>query len=420
MKVVHISTSDIGHGAGIAAYRTSNGLVKIGVDSKMIVSEKLSDDERVFASKKAPVSFFEKAFRKTDHFIEHVLNLVGPQNVYSVASRGLAKNDIIKEADVIHIHNIHWSIRNLSLLLLLLGRKKPVTWTFHDMWPITGHCFYAGECRRWKTGCGKCPDINMFVRVLYDSSAFQWKLKNFIYKKTNFSVISPSKWLADVTKSSELFDKSEVVNIPNCVDTDTFKPLDRALAHGKLGIDTDKKVVLCLEPGNDRKGYKYFEKAMLKLDDKNDIFVLIAGHKGDLSALEEKYEVKDVGLVKEAEKMCAIYSSADLYVLPSIEDNLPNVILESMASGTPVAAFEAGGMPDMVDHLENGYLAKTKDTESLAKGIHEILHDDEKLKKMSENALRTINKKFRSDIVSKRLVEHYHSIINKFNESNSV
>ncbi|MGB2631169.1 MAG: glycosyltransferase family 4 protein [Candidatus Omnitrophota bacterium] len=414
MNIVIISTSDIGHGAGIAAYRLHKGLRETGINSSMMVSEKMSDDNLVFPAKKEPSSRVGQFFRNIDHQIEYVLNLIGPQNIYSVASRGIENNKLIQQADIIHMHNIHWLSGNFSLLQLFLAKKKPVIWTIHDMWPMTGHCFYSLDCQRWRTGCGHCPDLKIFVPIKYDSSAFQWKIKRAIYKKTQPLVVTPSKWLAEIISEAPVFRGCEVVNIPNGIDQEKFKPIDQKEARGYFDLETDKKIVLFVssELRHARKGYEYFEKAILSIREKNsDILIMTVG-KGSLpSVLKEKFNTKELGYIESPEKMAKVYSSADIYVMPSLQDNLPNVAIESLACGTPVVCFDTGGVPEIVEHLKNGYVAKHKDVKDLAKGMNKLLNDRGLRKEMKINAIKTVGEKFSESLQVKRHIDLYERVL---------
>ncbi len=398
MKVVLLSTSDIGHGAGVAAYRLYRSLVNAGVDSKMLVCEKKSDDDSVIEIISEPNNKLLKILKKIVHKFENFVNYFGPQCVFSLLSIFLLFHPLVKSADIIHFHNIHWTRKNLSLLLLFL--KKPVIWTLHDMWPATGHCIYSYDCENWKSGCGKCPDLNIYLPLSYDSTAFQWKLKKYIYNKSRPVIVSPSRWLEQITNDSPLFDNCLKYRVPYGVDHAEFLPMNKREARQKLRLKEDCKYLLwaASDVNDERKGFKYFERAMesfASLASTDNIEILIVGRSYSRSStIENHFEVKNIGHLENFEELSHIISAANIFITTSIQDNLPNIILESLSCGTPVVGFGIGGIPDMVTNGENGLLIFDNNHEHLASAISEIIFDDTCLREMEISARKKILEEF--------------------------
>ena len=343
MKVVLLSTSDIGHGAGVAAYRLHRSLVSAGIESKMLVCEKLSNDDSVFEILSEPKHKVWKYLRKLVHKLENLINYLGPQCAFSLLSIFLIFHPILKSADIIHFHNIHWTRKNLSLLLLFL--KKPIVWTLHDMWPVTGHCIYSYECENWKNGCGSCPDLNIYLPLFFDNTAYQWKLKKYIYDKTRPILVSPSKWLEQITNISPLFNNCLKYRIPYGVDHLEFMPMDKFEARQKLGLKKDCKYLLwaASDINDQRKGFKYFERAMesfAAIAPTENIEILIVGRGySQSSVIEKHFKVNDLGHLENFNDLSFVIAAANIFITTSIQDNLPNIILESLSCGTPVVGF---------------------------------------------------------------------------------
>jgi glycosyltransferase involved in cell wall biosynthesis len=418
VNILIISTSDIGHGAGISAYQLHCGLRKAGINSNMLVSEKLSKNEFVHVAKPPANSKLKHIFEKLTYKIEYILNLTGPQNVYGVISRGLQRNPMVQQADIIHLHNLHWHSRNFSLMMLpKLCRMKPVLWTLHDMWPLTGHCIYSCECERWKVGCGHCPDLKSYIDLIFDTTSLLCKIKKYIFRRSNFTIVTPSSWLTRLASESPLFENRGVHCIPYGVDQSIFYPRNKNASRNILGLnDSNKKVVLFAASILDapKKGYKYFNEAMINLVSKykyDDIYIVTVGRGKILNDLKHLYSIKEMGYIADRDLMAQIYSAADIYVMPSISDNLPNVILESLACGTPVICFNTGGMPDMIKNRFNGYLAKYKDVADLTKCIFESLSNNAQLKEMQDNAVQTINEKFPESLQVQRYIKLYRECL---------
>jgi len=415
MNVAIISTYDIGHGAGRASYRLHKGLKKIGVNSQMIVSRKLTEDADVHLAKKTPRSKIGKFLRLSNRLLELSINYLGPQNFYSLMSVGFKNHPVIKNADIIHFHNIHSTNLNFSLSLLSLSKIKPVVWTAHDMWPFTGHCYVSYECERWKIGCGKCPYLDTFVKVLYDSTHMQWKLKKYIYQKYKPVLVTPSLWLKNIAEQSPLFQNCRLSHIPNGLDPEFYKPLDKENTRLKLQLNLTKKYLLFVSThfSNKHKGFEYFVKALKKLQypNKNLIILLVGKPDEKVRKFCKSFNTIHFGFISDHKKLVEIYNASDLCVLSSIADNSPNVIFESMACGTPIVAFKTGGVSEIISHLNNGYLANVGDADDLACGIDLLLSDGRKLEILKKNAVKLISEKYTDKIQAENYRTLYESLL---------
>jgi glycosyltransferase involved in cell wall biosynthesis len=420
MRIVHVSTSDTGHGAGIAAYRLLCAQREAGIDAVMLVAEKRSDDPGVICVREEPGGGISRTLFRCDLFMERVLNVLGPQNLYSVLSRALLRHELVRSADIIHLHNLHWHSRNFSLALpFILGRQKPVVWTFHDMWPITGHCISSRDCEQWRVGCGSCPYPRAYLGQLFDTSRLQCLLKRTMYNHSNFTVVTPSRWLADKVKHSPLMKRHDVRTIPNSIARSCFRPVEKQIARELLGIrEYERPAILFVSAFLDDpiKGYDYFEEALCQLHERGGlqgVQVLLAGRGKANARLKDRYAVYELGYIDDMTRMALVYSAADLYVMPSILDNLPSVVLESMACGTPVVCFDTGGIPEMVQHGLNGLVARNRDAADLAAQIETLMGNQEIREQVGHDALRTVKNLFSPELQVQRYIALYRELLDR-------
>lgn len=376
MKVVHLCSMDFG-GAGKAAYRLHKGLQEIGVDSSMVVMCKKTDDDAVQEIPSAvaglPDSWWallsrtwqahvaSYPFRSPDNeLFSEFRTIVSPESL----------EEQIRSADVVNLHWVAGLFDNITMPRMLQGKK--VVWTLHDMNPFTGGCHYAGACARFCDGCGTCPQLSSGDAE--DVSSVGWSLKRQAYRDLDITVVTPSRWLGACSQKSSLLGRFGHRIIPYGFPLQTFRPLDRGAIRSALGIPSDTRVVLfCADStATKRKGFAYLLDALQLLSGsgrgKRLALAVVGSHDGSDHAAGG-FPVMVFGHVAGEEQMAVLYNAADVFVLPSLEDNLPNTVVESLACGTPVAAFDVGGIPDMVEHGVNGYLAPVKDVAALADAI---------------------------------------------------
>jgi glycosyltransferase involved in cell wall biosynthesis len=313
------------------------------------------------------------------------------------------------------IVNIHWA--NSAFMQIETPNKlnKPIVWTLHDMWAFTGGCHYSENCNRYTTNCGACPQLDS--KTSNDLSYWVWKRKAKAWKNLNLTIISPSHWLAKCALSSSLFQNLRVETIPNGIDTEIYHPIDKSVARSLLNLPKDKKLVLfgALQSTSDkRKGFHLLQSALqyLSLSGWQEKFELVIfGDSQPKNQHEFGFKTYYLGTLSDDLSLALVYSAADVFVLPSIEDNLPNTILEAMACGTTCVAFNIGGMPDMIEHQKNGYLAQPFKIEDLAQGITWVLEGKERNQKLSNLAREKIEREFTLELQSHRYLSLFQSIL---------
>lgn len=276
--------------------------------------------------------------------------------------------------------NLHW-VGDEALSIADIGRiRKPLVWTLHDMWPFCGMEHYTGDDAdaRWREGYQKSNRPTRSGGFDLDRLTWQRKRKHW---RQPMHIVAPSRWLADCARASALFRDWPVSVIPNTLDIETYRPLDRTACRQSLGLPQDSKVVLFGAIGgarDARKGYDLLADALGKLaregNMRNVLCVVLGQHAPDV-AVELPFPVRWMGHVQDDATLAALYSSADVTVVPSRQDNLPQAATESQACGTPVVAFNVCGLPDAVEHRATGYLAEPYSTDDLARGILWVLED---------------------------------------------
>ncbi|MFA6596666.1 MAG: glycosyltransferase, partial [Ignavibacteriaceae bacterium] len=423
MKVVHLCTQDFG-GAGNAAYRLHKGLQAIGVESTFIVLDKKSKDPsvKVIPDNQPKESSY---CNSPDSYSSSRMKLMWKYwadmlKEYPGRVKGLeiftdnsctVRLDLVKEIAEADIINLHWVAGMINFKELPLSLKgKNILWTLHDMNPFTGGCHYTGKCNKFLNGCNACPQLGSISQK--DKSYYSFGEKGEAYKELQINVVTPSKWLGDEAKRSSLFSKFQVDVIPYGLPLDVFKVYEKDELRQKLNIPLSKKIILfgANDVMNHRKGFSLLLDTLEQLADHNEGDVAL-GIFGDLppgTPIQSKYQILNFGTINSENTLALVYSLADVFVLPSLEDNLPNTVLESLACGTPVVAFNIGGMPDMISHKKTGYLADEGDIKDLGEGISWTLRNN------SNDFLRNACREF--------AVKHYdlqiqaNAYLKKYNE----
>jgi glycosyltransferase involved in cell wall biosynthesis len=422
MKVALINTSDSGGGAAEACMRLLKALQLQEVDVAMVVQKKKRTENAVYTVERNVFGRLRSTFNFLLERIPFMLFQERDKQVrfaFSPANAGtdISNSKVIQEADIIHLHWINSGFLSINNIKKLIALNKPVIWTLHDMWAFTGGCHYSGPCNHFKNQCGNC----YFLREPEDNDISHdgWLAKSDMFSSArNLSIVTCSHWLAETAIKSTLLKGIKIQAIPNPIDTEIFSPQDTAVAKVKWGVSTNTKVILfgAANINDRRKGISFLVDALLHLANvyKSDtpVEVVIFGKNKHFDTAKLPFPVRQLNTITAAADLAEIYSLADVFVSPSLEDNLPNMIMEAMSCGTPVVAFNTGGIPDLIDHQVNGYLAEFKSSTDLATGIKDVF-DFSNHAKYSTAARYKIQRMFNNEKVAGQYIDLYKSVLNK-------
>jgi glycosyltransferase involved in cell wall biosynthesis len=380
-KIVQVQYSI--ESAGRAALRLHKAFLETGIDSS-ILSLKYTDlnDDRIthLRGRSNKIAEWDQ---KLQAGIKK--NIKPERGLYSYPILGtdISQKPQIQSADIIILHWVLFGFLNISDIEQIIKLGKPVVFFMHDMWAITGGCHYSFDCDKYKTQCYDCP---MFIK----QTSKDWALAEFKKKSKLFSsynnvyFVSPSTWLVDCIKQSALTKDKPVFHIPNVLDRAIFKPFEKKIAKQILNIDPQETVIAfgAVTVNSSYKGWEYLKQALELLKDEpqqRKISVLIFGSSYSKQIADSvPFKTKFMGSLKDEYSTALVYNAADVFIAPSLADNLPYTIFESLSCGTPVVAFNTGGIPDMVQHKSNGYLARYKDAGDIVEGIKFVLSNNTK------------------------------------------
>lgn len=406
MNVLHFSHSDIYGGAAIAGYRLHQGLLAQGIDSRLMVGDMRSGSDRVTRFPRKP-GIENRLFRLS--------TALGLNGISSISAFDIQKLDVYRNADVLNFHNLHSGGCNY-LAIASLTKKKPAIFTLHDMWSFTGHCSYSFDCDRWKSGCGKCPHPEIYPPIQRDATHLEWKLKDWIYQRSDLTIVTPSKWLKEQAEQS-LLSRFPVHHIPYGIDTSVYQPIDSEQCRAVLGVPAGKRTLLfgAQTLTDARKGGDILLKALQSLPDslKAEITLLTIGNGGDEIEKIVGIQTLSLGYIGSDRIKAIAYSAADLTVFPTRADNLPLVLQESMACGTPMVSCKVGGVSDLVRPGITGYLAESDNPTDFCNGIWQLLEDQNTRSQMRHDCRRIAIEEYSLDLQAKRYIELYRHVLAK-------
>ena len=405
MKIVILKTSGTFGGAAVAAGRLGKALKQAGIQ----VDKLVRDD-----------TWLNRFRFYWERLIIFLFNHLSRKNLFtvSIANTGVdvSNHPLVKEADIIHLHWINQGFLSLSDLKKLTASDKPIVWTLHDLWPATAICHYPDKCEKYQSECSQCP--LQVVSPLFDLAAWANKRKKKIgLDKVYF--VGCSRWITEMAKKSSLLEGASFTSIPNPIDTSVFKPIKKSDARALLHLPEDKLLLLfaAAKLSDKRKGANFLIEAcsLLKQYYANKIEIVLMGNGSEELCRALPFKVNSLGYISDQSTMVAAYSCADLFVIPSLEDNLPNTIMESMACGTPCVGFATGGIPEMIDHKINGYVANYMDANDLANGIQWILNNPNP-QALSDACVKKVLENYAEQIVAEKYLVLYQNLLHNSDE----
>lgn len=417
MRVLILNTSEKTGGAAVAANRLMEALNNNGVKAKMLVRDKETDCITVVGLRQSLMQQWRFLWERWVifwhlHFSRKHLFEVDIAN----SGTDITRMREFKEADVIHLHWINQGFLSLKTIRRILESGKPVVWTMHDIWPATGICHITHDCKRFQTACRNCRYLGGGAGD-NDFAYKTWNRKRKMLDGQHLNIVACSQWLAGEARKSALLAGQSITSIPNPIDTRFTSRKTGIYARQTLGLPLEKRIVLfaAQRATNVNKGMGYLVDACKMLAQNNPEMVndtcvaILGGHAEEVMA-EIPFEAFPLGYTSDTSRIIDVYNASDVFVLPSLSENLPNTIMEAMACGVPCVGFKVGGIPEMIDHKRNGYVAKFRDAADLAAGIHWVLNEADK-KELSDNCQKKVAACYSPQAVALRYIEVYNQAL---------
>ena len=404
MRVLIVNTSERTGGAAVAASRLMEALNNNGVKAKMLVRDKQTNNLCVVQHPQQRRLRWAFLWERLIIWLRLHLRRKRLFEI-DIANSGADITQLpeFQEANVIHLHWVNQGMLSLKQIRKILDSGKPVVWTMHDIWPATAICHLTLACRKFEEKCGPCPLIsnNLAGQV--------WRKKQQLLEGKRVTFVACSEWLAGEARKSALLKGQTVVSIPNPIDTHVFRPGERQVARRALGLPEDGKMILFVSQRatNPYKGMQYLVEAC-KMKNIDNVFVAILG--GHAEELEGQLPVKSyaLGYINDEQRIVQAYQAANVFVLPSLSENLPNTIMEAMGCGVPCLAFNVGGVPEEIEHKKTGYVAAYRDAEDLSRGLRWILEEAD-YDALSAACLHHVAACYSQQSVAKRYIEVYEN-----------
>lgn len=413
MKPLLINTYDLTGGAARAVFRLHRGLRGLGIESRMLVQSKRSTDPTVIG----PGSAVGKAVARLRPFLDSLPVRFNPGVRGQPFSPGLLPERLARRVaalgpDLIHLN---WVAGGFLTPGSLRRFGRPLLWTLHDSWAFTGGCHLPRDCVRYRDSCGSCPVLGSTGDR--DLSRRIWLGKRAAWQDLDITIVTPGRWLGECARSSSLFERARFEIIPNGLDLVRFRPSDQGHARQSWNLPQEKKLLLFGGVNGlvDRnKGFHLLLQAISRLRDMGwgeRLELVIFGSSPGARPPEPGIGVRCLGHITDEAAMARLYAAADLLVAPSIQENLPSTVMEAMACGTPAAAFEVGGMPDLIEHRRTGYLAQPFASDDLASGIVWALEDEGRRRSLSVESRRLAESRFAIERVARRYADLYEELL---------
>lgn len=432
MKVLSINTSDSHGGAARAAMRIMKGVQQQGVETQMLVKEKHTQDTAVVSLQQFLPK--NKLYRIADWVAQKVKNkfyhlLWRPyrktkENIFMSDSRGTRLGGALQNLDYDVLH-LHW-INQRFIKLQDLPKNKPIVWTLHDSWPFCGICHYFLDCQKYQSHCGDCPMLHSGKEKDLAYCIFEEKLR--AYQDLNLHIVTPSRWLGECAKQSALFGRFPVTVIPNCLETDVYRPLSEQEIDERLSVAIERNPALhnvkraagekaakplilygAMNAATDRiKGFASLLSALQMLDKQglDASLVVFGATDSDLPMQFEHINVQFIGYVSDTNWLVTLYNLADVMVVPSLTEVFGQTASEALACATPVVCFKTTGIQEVVDHQVCGYVAKMQDSADLAQGIRWCLENNRD-GTLSQAARKKVMENYTIERVGEKYVEVY-------------
>ena len=401
-NILQLNALDFIGGAAKITYNLHCYLLSKDYNAKMLVNNSTLNDEKVnvllkeLSEKQRSLYFYQTYF--------------GWDDFCHLSSFNIKNYPSFQQADIVHIHTQYGYLSPFTLPEL--SSLKPTIWTLHDMGPFTGICINSFECEKWEIGCKKCPEIRRQSKNIIDATDFVWENKKRIYEYCKLTIVCPSNWLKEKAERS-ILKNQDIRMIYNGINEKIFYNYNKKEIRKKLGLPQDKLILLFVAYNGKEnlfKGGHYLEEIYNTLkNSRNDLFFILIG---SASSTTSSDNILHISYIQDEKTLASYFSSADLFIYPSLGETFGLVVAESMACGTPVVTFETGAIPEIVKHLETGYIAKYKDLRDFITGIKKFIDDKEIRNIASANSRQVIIEKFTLNKMLDNYLDLYKEIFN--------
>lgn len=410
MKILIVNESDSRGGAARAASRLHKSLLDQNIDSQMLVQNKESDNYTITG----PVTKIQRAINKMRPTLDELpVSLYKHRTKTIFSPSWLPFSNIVNkineiDPDIVHLH---WVCGGMIKIEDIVHIKAPVVWSLHDNWAFTGGCHIMWECEKYQDTCGACPRLGSSKENDLSRKVFNRKQKSFLQIE-NMTIVGLSKWLNACSKNSTLLKDKKHINLPNPIDTTIFKPCDQEKARELWNLPKDKKLVLfgAMTPNDINKGFNELSDALHKIKSE-EVELVVFGSSEPKESQKLGFKTHYLGYLHDDVSLVTLYSAVDVMIVPSLQEAFGQTASEAMACCTPVVAFSATGLLDIVDHQINGYLAKLLDSADLAYGIDWIL-ENKSYDSLAKNAREKVVKSFDSAVVAQKYIALYKDVLN--------
>lgn len=330
----------------------------------------------------------------------------------------LSRRPYFQQADIVHLHLIHNEAFFSILSLPRLARMKPLVWTIHDSWPLTGMCIYSFECDKWLTGCrGRCPHPRGNSLLRHHIPSLHWRIKRRTYDRADLNLVVASKWTHNRVKKSPLLSHLPCHLIPFGIDLQAFAPRSKQESRKRLGLPAEQKFIAFrgVRPESDQyhyKGMRWLKEALDLIEPRKPTSLLIFQDGSDFSCMEPKFKVFDLGWL-DGEQLVNALCAADLFVMPSIQESFGLMAVEALACGTPVIVFEGTALPEVIKAPRGGLAVQAMNSESLAATILQLLNDDDLLMKMGQQGRQIAEEEYSFSLYAKRHFQLYKDVVER-------
>lgn len=407
MKVLHINSGDV-VGSRFNGFDVRHLLVERGIDTHHLVWNRISEDPASSRIFDVPGS---RAVNRAVGRLERNLAIHSRLQWQSFVTPLLKQ---FRNADVVHYHIIYDGYFSLDALPMLT-RLKPSIWTWHDPWPMTGHCIWPIDCERWQDRCGSCPRLDLPFAMSRDRTAEQFAWKKRTLERSRLDIVVASDHMHKMAQLSPIGQKASIHKIPFGIDLMKFSDSDRVASRARLGILAGRTVIgLRAFADSPYKGFEYFVEAMRRLDDIGVPLTLLTTHdKGFLNEFIGRHQIIDLGWVNDQSVMMDTFRAADFFVMPSIADAFGMMAIEAMACSKPIIVFEGSALPEVTGAPEVGIAVPARDVAALEKAIRRLVLDVEERRVRGEAGRKLAEERYSDRLFADRLAALYHEVADR-------